>query len=550
MKQYTIGIDFGSLSGRTVLMDAESGEICCSSVYEYPHAIMTEQLPDGTKLPPDTALQHPDDYVQVLRHTIPEVIKTAGISAEKVQGIGIDFTGCTMLPLNADMQPLCLDQRYASRPHAYVKLWKHHAAQKEADDLNRIAIERKEVWLQRYGGKVSAEWMFPKIWQILREDPDMYTNTERFMEAADWISWLLTGKESHSASFVGYKALWHETDGFPNNTFFSALDPRLASLVGTKFSDTVTTLQQTAGTLSVFGAELTGLRPGIPVAVPLLDAHASMPALGITEPGTLMLILGTSGVQLVHAEEEREIPGICGVVKGGIIPGLYTYEAGQASCGDQLEWFLQNGVPGDYEQKAKSEGKNMHRFLSDLAKSKKPGESGLLALDWFNGNRSVLSDSSLRGMILGLTLRTKPEDIYRALIEGIAYGSKMILDTIMANGIPVKQVIASGGIAEKNEMFMQIYADIFNYPILVSNANMSAARGSAVYATVAAGIYSDIHAASKALAVNTGKTYTPIPQNAEIYHRLYEEYRTLHDYFGKGKNHVMKRLDSLQKRSI
>ena len=542
MKQYTIGIDFGSLSGRSVLMDVENGEVLCSAVYEYPHAVMDTKLPDGTPLPPDTALQHPLDYVEVLNRTIPEVLAKGAVSPEQVVGLGFDFTACTMLPLGRDMRPLCLDERYRSSSHAYVKLWKHHAAQTEADELNRIAEERKEPWLKNYGGKISSEWLIPKIWQILREAPEVYADTERFVEAADWLSLLLTGKETHSAPFAGYKALWNEEQGYPSADFFSALAPEMKNMIGTRISPSTAPIGTMAGRLSERGAELTGLREGTPVAVPVLDAHASMPALGIKEEGTLMMILGTSAVQLVHARDKKEIPGICGFMKDGVIPGLYTYEAGQACCGDHFDWFVKNGVPELYAQDAKKRGVGIHRYLREKAQMLRPGESGLLALDWFNGNRSVLSDSSLRGMILGMTLRTRPEEIYRALIEATAYGARTILDTFVQSGIRVDRIVASGGIAEKDEMLVQIYADVINRPITVSDAKMSASCGSAIYAAVAAGAYPDIKTAVDSLAVRTGKSYFPKEEAVKIYDRLYAEYKALHDYFGRGENDVMKRL--------
>ena len=547
MKHYTIGIDFGSLSGRAVIMDVESGEVCASSVYEYPHGVMSEQLPDGTPLPVHTALQDPHDYIEVLRYTIPESLQKAGISPDAVVGLGIDFTACTMLPLDSDMHPLCEHEAYRSEPHAYVKLWKHHAAQPDADLLNRVAKEKGEPWLQSYGGRISSEWMFPKILQIAREAPAVYQSTARFMEAADWISFVLTGQETHSAPFAGYKALWNELDGYPSNSFFEAVDPQFENLIGTKFSDQVHAIGASAGVLCADAAEMTGLPVGISVSIPQLDAHASMPALGIAQEGVLMMIIGTSGVQLVHSKEKKTVSGICGYMKDGVIPGLYTYEAGQACCGDHFDWFVKNGVPAAYRDDATKQGMGIHQYLRQKAQALRPGESGLIALDWFNGNRSVLNDGSLQGGIIGMTLRTKPEEIYRALIEGTAYGARMILENFVKNGIRVDRIVASGGIAEKDEMLIQIYADVLNRPITVSDSRMSASCGSAIYASVAAGIYPDIVSAVDALSVRTGKSYLPIPKNVALYNRLYEEYQILHDYFGKGGNDVMKRLEAIRK---
>ena len=545
MSKYTIGIDFGSLSGRAVLMDAENGNILDSSVYEYPHAVMNESLPDGTPLPLNTALQHPCDYIEVLRNTIPELLSNTGIAPEDVVGIGVDFTACTMLPVDANMKPLCLYDEYSSKPDAYVKLWKHNASQPDADEINRIASERKEKWLDIYGGKVAADWMLPKISQILRESPDIYENTARFIEAGDWISYVLTGEETHSACFAGFKALWNDELGYPSPDFHAAISPKLKDLVGTKLSDKVDMIGGVAGKLSAKGAELTGLAEGTAVSIPIIDAHASIPALGITDESTMLLIVGTSGVAMINSPKKIDISGICGRTYGSVIPEMYTYEAATC-CGDHFDWFVKNCVPEAYEKDAKAQGISIHKYLREKARKLRVGESGLLALDWFNGNRSVLSDASLTGMVLGMTLRTRPEEVYRALIEATAYGNRVILDTFCDGGMNIEHIVASGGIAEKDDMLVQIYCDVLNRPITVSDAKMSASCGSAIYASVAAGLYTGVREAVEALAVRTGKTYTPIPENVAVYERLFAEYKTLHDYFGRGENDVMKRLRNIR----
>ncbi len=548
MGRYTVGMDFGTLSGRAVLLDVASGEIVSSAVYSYPHGVMDEQLPGGATLPQGSALQNPRDYVLALRHVVPELIRVSGVQADDIIGFGFDFTACTMLPVDERYEPLCQQERYWNEPHAYVKLWKHQTAMAEAEAVTRIAEERGEPWLKRYGGKVSSEWMIPKICQILKEAPEVYEDSAYFMAASDWISYRLTGEVTQSAPFAGYKALWNEEDGFPSADFFEALDPRMKTLMGDKMPERTDSIRQIAGTISEEGAALTGLKVGTPVAIPVLDAHASMPAVGLVDEGNMLLILGTSGVQLIHSKEKREIGGICGFVKDGVVPGYYTYEAGQICCGDHFDWFVKRCVPAEYTEEAKRSGMGIHSFLRTRAQVLSPGESGLLALDWFNGNRSVLTDFSLSGMILGLTLQTKPEEIYRALIEGTAYGARMILETFERAGICPARIMAAGGIAEKDEMTMQIYADVLGRPITVPNAPLSAARGSAIYASVAGGAYSDLSLASAALAIREGKTYEPIPENVTVYNRLYEEYHQLHDYFGRGENDVMKRLRTIRKK--
>ena len=423
-------------------------------------------------------------------------------------------------------------------PHAYVKLWKHHAAQPEADELNDLAAERKEPWLATYGGRVSSEWALPKILETLRYAPEVYDATARFMEAADWIVSTLVGTECHSKSFAGYKALYHNGQ-YPSKDFMTALDAKLDGVVGTKLSEKIIDFSMPAGRLCAEGAKLTGLKEGTSVAVPQIDAHAAMPALQITEAGELMLIMGTSACHIVNAVERANVQGICGYVPDGVIPGLVTYEAGQAAVGDIFDWFVRNCVPASYEREADSRSISLHALLTEKAADLTVGQTGLIALDWFNGNRSVLDDSGLSGMILGLTLGTKPEHIYRALLEATAFGTNMIID---AMGLPIHTIKVAGGIANKNHLLMQIYADVLGRPIGVSQSTQAAALGSAIYAAVAAGIYPDLDQAAKAMGSPVTKFYYPNEEAHKAYRKLYKEYVILHDYFGKGSNDVMKRL--------
>lgn len=548
MKRYVIGTDFGTLSARSILVDVATGSVEAEAVWNYTHAVMDRELPCGRSLPVSFALQHPADYTQALHKTIPTLLEKASVSPEAVLGMGLDFTACTLVPLDEEGNPLCFQEKYKSNPHAYVKLWKHHAAQKEADEINALAEKRGEKWHGIYGGKISCEWALPKISQILREDPELYEQTARFSEAADWLSLVLTGTESHSSAFAGYKALWNEEDGYPSNDFFEALDPRLSGIVGTKLSETILGMGEKAGVLNERGAALVGLLPGTPVAVPAIDAHAAMPALNLTGEGDLMVIVGTSACHLVNGAKASSVEGICGYVKGGVIPGVYTYEAGQAGVGDIFDWFVRQGVPEEYYRNAKEEGKNMHQYLREKAEKLRPGESGLLALDWLSGNRSTLVDSDLTGMVLGMTLQTRPEELYRALIESTAYGLRKIVDQYETSGIPVRSICAAGGIALKDPMMMQIYADVLHRPIQISGSTQAGALGSAIYASVAAGIYPDVVSAAKVLSAPCVKTYFPKEENGAVYDKIYKEYSDLYEYFGR-KNSVMKVLGGI-KRSV
>ena len=461
-KKYSIGLDYGTQSGRAVLVDVSSGEVIAQATKMYTHGVMDEFLPDGTKLEPDWAIEHPADYIEVLEVTVPAVLKESGVDPADVIGMAIDFTACTMLPVDKEGIPLCFREDLKSVPHAWLKLWKHHAAQYEANKLNQIAEERGEDFLARYGGKISSEWMFPKIMQILDEAPEIYDMADRFMEATDWVTMQMTGAEARNSCTAGYKAMWHKKKGYPSKDFFKALDPRLENVVEDKLSTNIFPQGAKAGELTEAMAAKTGLLPGTAVAVANVDAHVAVPAVGITGPNKMLMIIGTSTCDIMCSEVEKEVPGMCGVVEDGVLPGFYGYEAGQSCVGDHFEWFVKNCVPASYYDEAKEKGISVYKLLGQKADNLKIGESGLVALDWWNGNRSVLVDVDLTGMMLGMTLTTKAEEMYRALIEATAYGKKMIIDTFEEAGVPVDELYACGGIAKKDPMMMQIYADVTN----------------------------------------------------------------------------------------
>ena len=550
MAKYAIGVDYGTLSGRALIVNVKTGEELATSVFEYPHSVMDETLPNGKKLGNDWALQHPQDYIDVLKNTIPAVIRESKVSPDDIIGVGIDFTACTVLPVLEDGTPLCFLKEYEDEPHAYVKLWKHHAAQKYATKVNEVAIERQEEWLKNYGGKVSSEWAIPKIWQVLDEAPEIYNKADKFIEAADWIVWQMTGKEVRNSCCAGYKAMWNKNTGYPSNDFFKALDPKLENVVDEKLSRDITPLGTKAGELTDDMAKLTGLKAGTAIAVSIIDAHVFVPAVGISKPGQMLAIMGTSTCHMMMSKEEKQVQGICGVVADGIMPGLYAYEAGQGCVGDHFQWFIENCLPKTYYDEAEKAGLNIHKYLRSKAEVKKPGESGLVALDWWNGNRSVLVDVDLTGMILGMTLQTKPEEIYRALIEATAYGTRMIIETFREYDVPVTEFYAAGGISQKDPMTMQIYADIINMPIKIAGSDQGGALGASIFGSVAAGKeaggYDSVFEAAEAMGKIKDTVYYPIPENVEIYNKLFEEYKILHDYFGRGANDVMKRLKNIK----
>ncbi len=551
MEKYVIGVDFGTLSGRAVLVEVETGRELASAVYDYPHGVMDDKLPDGTRLPADWALEHPQDYLDVFSHTIPQVLKEAGISSADVIGIGIDFTACTVLPVKRDGTPLCFLPEFEHNPHAYVKLWKHHAAQDQANRVNQTAAAMGEDFLARYGGKISSEWMIPKALQILEEEPHIYDAMDYFIEAADWVVWQLTGVQTRNSCTAGYKALWHKQKGYPDKTFFAALDPRMENFVAEKLDCPITPLGSRAGQITAKAAALTGLAEGTAVAVGNVDAHVTVPAVKIDGEGKMLAIMGTSTCHMLLGTEEKTVPGMCGVVEDGICPGFFGYEAGQSCVGDHFAWFIENCLPADYAEQAKQEQKNIYVFLREKAQKLSPGESGLLALDWWNGNRSVLVDADLTGVMLGMTLSTKPEEIYRALIEATAYGTRKIIETFRENGVPVTEFYASGGISQKDPMTMQIYADVIGMPIKIAGSTQGPALGSAIFGAVAAGKekggYDDVFEAGQRMGKLKDTVYLPNPKAQAVYDKLYAEYNLLHDYFGRGENTVLKRLKAIKR---
>src|SRR5688500_1815773 len=551
MSKYTIGVDFGTESGRAVLVDVTNGREIATAVYQYSHGVIDEKLPDTEiRLEPDWALQDPQDYVRVFKSTIPAVLKESGVSAEDVIGIGIDFTACTMLPTKKDGTPLCDLPEFRNEPHAWVKLWKHHAAQPEADKINETARAMNEGWLDRYGGKISSEWVFSKTLQILNEAPEIYHAADRLIEAADWVVWQLTGTETRNSCTAGYKAIWSKRDGFPSTDYFASLHPQLATVIKDKLSTDIAPLGRKAGGLSEQAAQWTGLNPGTAVAIANVDAHVAVPAATVTEPGRMLMIMGTSTCDMVLGKEEHIVPGMCGYVEDGIMPDFFGYEAGQSCVGDHFAWFVENCVPSRYEQEAKERGMDIHQLMEQKASKLQVGESGLLALDWWNGNRSVLVDANLTGLLIGATLSTKPEEIYRALIEATAYGARIIVETFQNNGVPIHELVACGGLPEKNKLLMQIYADVIGLPIKVSASQQTSALGAAMFGAVAAGKaaggYDSIYEAAKVMAHLNDEFYMPNPENQKVYQSLYAEYVTLHDYFGRGANNVMKRLKAIK----
>ena len=544
---YVVGVDFGTLSARALVVRVSDGAEAGTAVREYAHGVIDREL-GGRELPPDWALQDPSDYTEALRVTVPAAIRDAGIDPGQVIGVGTDFTASTCMPVLAAGTPLCQLPHLTGRPHAYPKLWKHHAAQPQADRINAAAHERHEKWINRYGGKISSEWQFAKALQVLDEDPEMYQLADRWIEAADWIIWQLCGTETRNACTAGYKGIFQDGQ-YPSRDYLAALDPRFASFAADKLAHPISPLGALAGRLTPAAAALTGLPEGIAVAVGNVDAHVTLPAAGSCAPGTMVAIMGTSTCHVMNGTGLAEVPGMCGVVDGGIVAGLWGYEAGQSGVGDIFSWFTRNGVPGEFADQARRRGVSLPQLLDEQAAAQPPGAHGLIALDWENGNRSVLVDAGLSGAIVGLTLATTAPEIYRALLEATAFGTRLIVETFNASAVPVTEFVVAGGLI-KSAPLMQIYADVLRRPLSVIGSDQGPALGAAIHAAVAAGAYPDVPAASSAMGRVNRDVYRPDEAHADVYDQLYAEYVRLHDYFGRGANEVMYRLRAIRDRAL
>ena len=554
-ERYSIGLDFGTLSGRALLCRLSDGAEVASAVYEYPHGVMDDTFAPhpgvSKKLPGDWALQHPDDYIEVVCETIPRLLADTGVDPAAIVGLGIDFTACSPLPVYKNGVPLCRNAAFADDPHAYVKLWKHHAAQPYANRVNALAEERGEKWLSVYGGKISSEWLLPKTMQLYTEAPDVYDAADYFIEAGDWLVWQLTGVQTRNSCMTGYKGLYTE-DGYPSSEFLAALEPGLANVAAEKWGAhiPVQPIGSLAGYLTPEWAAQTGLTTDCAVSVAVIDGHAAVPAAGVHKSGQLLAIMGTSTCHMLMESFGHPVPGTSGYVADGMMPGLYGFEAGQCCVGDHFAWVAEHITPESYKKEAAERNLSVIALLSEKAARLSPGESGLLALDWWNGNRSVLVDAELSGMLLGMTLTTRAEEIYRALVEATAFGTRKILENFRENGVPVEECIASGGIAEKSPFVMQIYADVLGMDIWIAGG--CSALGAAIFGATAAGErgYATVNEASAAMGRLTDTVYRHDPAKTKIYNALYAEYLLLHDYFGRGENDVMKRLRAIREQKL
>jgi L-ribulokinase len=538
-RRLALGLDLGTESMRAVLVNCAGGEMLASAVSAYEHGVMEETLrPAGVRLPSNSALQHPGDYLQALQVVVREVAKELR-EPEELVGIGVDSTACSMLPVTEQLQPLAELPEFAAEPQAYLKLWKHHGANAQAAALNEQARATDQPWLQRYGGTTSSEWMLAKGWETLQRAPAVYQAAAAFVEVSDWLVAQLTGQLVRGACAAGYKGLWNG-HGFVSQGFLRSLDPALERFFVDKMQGPIQPAGSRAGTLSEAWAERLGLRPHVAVSPAIIDAHAAVPGCGVTRPGALVLILGTSTCHMLLGNQETLVPGIQGVVAEGILPGFFGYEAGQAATGDILNWFVEKLFSGS----------RSHAEWTAAAEPLTVGASGLLALDWWNGNRSVLIRPELSGLLVGLTLSTRPEEIYRALIEATAFGTRKIIENFTEHGLAIESLHVCGGMAEKNDLLLQVYADVTGRPLRKADSPQVCALGAAIFGALAAGAgeggYDSAEEAVQAMVPDDSQRIQPSPGNGKIYDRLYEHWTQLHDHFGAGGQETMPFLRSLR----
>lgn len=537
-EKYTIGLDYGTLSGRGVLVRCRDGKVLSSAVKEYEHGVMEQFLPDGvTGLGDAWCLEYPRDYLQVLEEVVVTIIKESKVQREDIIGIGIDFTSCTMLPIDENGEPLCEKEEFKARRNAYVKLWKHHGAQKQADRINELLKRRNMEENPRFGGKVSPELLIPKVLELVEEDLEIYQYASEILEAGDWLTRVLTGSNKRSCSMAGYKAWWDEKEGYADPQFLKELHPELEKFIEEKAPGSICRLGTPIGYLNKEWAEKLGLVPGIAVAPCVIDSHAGVPGSGLSNEKQVMMVVGTSSVIVGLGSYPYSEKGICAGVKDAIVPGYYAWESGLASVGDLFGWFADNCVRAQDLKEAEEKGLSVHEMLSEKAGKLAPGQSGVMALDWWNGNKTPFVEGNFTGVLAGLTLNTKPEEIYRALIEATAFGTKVILDLYEKNGLTVEEIVASGGIAMKNPLFMQIYADVLGKKIKIAASDQAAALGSAVYAALAAGKnkggYDTYWEAVRKMSHVNEQVYEPDENNMQKYKKLYTLYHKFSSIMGE-----------------
>lgn len=522
-----LGLDFGTESVRALFVDAEGIERATATA-AYSHGQIVDRLPaTGERLPVDFALQHPSDWMDAAVRAVRDGMKLGELSPGQIVGIGVDFTSCTMLPAKGDGTPLCLTPEMAGEKYAWPKLWKHHAAKSETDRFNAVARDRKEAWLDRYGGIIGLEWFFPKVYETLRGAPAAYQAADVWLEAGDWFVWQLVGGPAselpRSTCQAGYKGLWNADTGYPSREFFGAIDPRLEEVIADKMHGRLVAPGTAVGGLLPAVAEAMGLRSGTPVSAAIIDAHAAVPGVGAGSAGAMVMVLGTSSCHMLNALVEQSVPGVAGIVRDGILPGLVGYETGQAAVGDAFDWVRRLAGQPDFSQ------------LTAAAQSMSPGSEGVSCVDWFNGCRTPLMDGGLAGQFRGLTLNHGAPHLYHALLEATAFGLRWIVELLREHKVPVSRLVATGGLPHHNPLLVPTYASVLGEPVEVHFSRQGPALGSAILGMLAAGADSPFATAGEAIEAmaapragdpkRQSRLVEPNSEHVAAYDRLYRNYR-------------------------
>lgn len=526
---YVIGVDYGTQSARAQLLAAADGTVCCESVFFYPHGVMSQCLPDGTPLMGEHwALVHPQDYWEALVQLIHDLLQLGQVDKALIRGLSIAATACTLVPVNNELMPLCNMKSFAREPHAYAKLWKHHRAEEDARRMTRVAKESSEDFLGAYGGAISSEWAMPKMLEVLREAPEVFHTADAFMQISDWLDSLLTGKIIRGGGISSFKALYSRESGYPSQDYLARVHPMLPEAVQNKLRGKMVFPGEKAGKLTQHAAEMLGLLPDITVASGHTDAHAAALGAGVLQSGDYLIVLGTSSVTHFLHSDHKQIPGVNACIRDGLLPGLTCYTAGQPCVGDMLEWFVRLIDPEKNSQ--------TYIELEREAALLNAGECGLIALDWWNGNRCLLGNNRLSGLMMGMTLNTNRADIYRALMESIAFGQRMIRDQYEKHGLSVGRVILCGGIATKSPLMCQIIADVLGTPVEISSTKQATVLGAGMCAASGLGIeeggYDRLEDAVMHMRSKTGKIVYPDRAQATKYNEIIKRYRRLHNFFG------------------
>ncbi len=532
-ERYVIGIDYGTQSARAAVVRISDGTLAGAQSCPYPHGVLTETLPDGTPLESQCALAVAEDYLEVLESTVQGAIRAAGVAPDAVVGMCVDATSCTLVPTDRHFQPLSLNPAYKNRPHAYIKLWKHHAAQPQADRANAIAREMNMPFLDCCGDELSCEWTIPKLLEIREKDPEIYGQMAFAFDLCDFLTLRLTHRITRGIGSASFKSNWVAGVGYPSEEYLERLGKGFGGEYARLMAGEIIRPGQRAGSLCPEMAAKLGLPAGIVVAGGILDGHTSLPTSGLCQAGDVSLVIGTSNVSAILTDHPVRVPAGSAFAMDGFVPGLYAIDTGQSCTGDMLGWYVKHMLPAEVAQAAEAKGISNFDLLNERAEASQPWQCGLTVLDWWNGNRNVLCNLNLRGAIQGLTLGTRPEDIYTAMVQGIACGTRKILETCMDNGVEIKNIVACGGIPQKNPFLMRQYANLLNRPLRVACANEGPAMGAAIFAACAAGAYATFADAVAHMQVKTFLEYRPQPERHDAYEGIYRRFCRYYEALGR-----------------